>query len=223
MSGNVLVLIGSPRHAKGTACSIAAYLADRLRTRGVAAETAAILPAMRNVSEGAILLQRCAAAHRLILISPLYVDSLPAPVMAWMELYHARRRAQSMPARQAMGAIVHCGFPEASQNETALGICEEFAAESGIDWMGGIPLGGVGALGGRPLERTGVMGRHLRRGLDLAAVAWAGGQPLAADSVALASRPLMARWLYCLVGNMGFLAGALRNRTLGSIHARPCE
>ena len=83
---------------------------------------------------------------------PLYVDTLPAPVLrsssGWR--FAARSRPRCSPpgprrcSRRAMfSALVNCGFPEAAHIAPALAVSAQFAAEAGFAWAGGLALAGV--------------------------------------------------------------------------------
>jgi hypothetical protein len=88
-------------------------------------------------------------------------------------------------------AIVNSGFPEIHQNAVALAICEEFAAQSGIAWAGGLALGGGGMVGGQPLtetKRSGPPVKHVIQALDLTAAALSDGLPVPAQAVKLMAK-----------------------------------
>jgi len=82
-------------------------------------------------------------------------------------------------------------------------------------------VGAGGALNGQPLEARGRVTRPLRRALTLAAEALAHGLPVPQESVDLAAKPLLPRWLYLLMAHTGWLAQAWKRRTLFRLNARP--
>ena len=88
-----------------------------------------------------------------------------------LALIAAHRRATAgAPLPQRLVAIVNSGFPETHQNAVALAICQEFAAQGGITWSGGLALGGGGVVGLQPLtvtKRSGPPIRHVIQALDL--------------------------------------------------------
>ena len=91
-------------------------------------------------------------ADLLVLAFPLYVDSLPAPVLAWLLSCEKLRAEASRSGRslrsQAMIAAVNCGFYEGVQNENALAIVANFCARAGIEWRGGLGIGSGGMIKG---------------------------------------------------------------------------
>lgn len=64
-------------------------------------------------------------------------------------------------------AIANCGFPEANQNRFALAICEQFALETGIQWVGGLALGMGGNISGKSFDKLGSMVANVKKSLDL--------------------------------------------------------
>ena len=94
------------------------------------------------------------AADLVMLAFPLYVDSLPAPVMNALEHIAAHRASQAeTKPHQLFAAISNCGFPEPDHNATALAICENFARLTYFNWAGSLALGaGEGMVHGMPLN-----------------------------------------------------------------------
>lgn len=90
-------------------------------------------------------------AELLVLAFPLYVDSLPAPVLAWLvslEKLRSQSAARESLPPQAMVAAVNCGFYEGVQNKSALEIVANFCARAGIEWRGGLGIGSGGMMKG---------------------------------------------------------------------------
>ncbi len=116
---------------------------------------------------------------------------------------------------------MNSGFPEASQNATALRICRRFADEARFEWAGGIALGGGEAIGGRPLAKVGGMARNVVRALDLAASELAAGRPVPEAAIRLMARPLVPTWLYLLFGRRGWRRRAARHHAGDRMDARP--
>jgi hypothetical protein len=212
-----LLLMGSPKHGKSNSASLGAYLTARLTEAGVEGRMLSIAHALRSPEGAHGLLDAVDGADLVVLLSPLYVDSLPSGVIRALELVAARRRTRA--ARFA--AVVNCGFPEAAQNETALAICRRFAAEAGFEWAGGLGLGMGEAIGGRPLQEAGGMVRNAMKALDLAAAALARGRAIPEEAVRLMGKPFVPRWLYILMGNFGWKRQARKHGTAGRLNARP--
>jgi hypothetical protein len=217
-----LLIVGSPKTDEpSTSKALGSYLLERLGGHGW--ETAALtLRASLHREEGeAALLAAVDRAGLILLVFPLYVDALSYLVTKALTVMAAHRKAAAAPPPQRLVAIVNSGFPETHQNAVALAICREFAAESGIEWAGGLALGGGGAVGGQPLtdkKRSGPPTVRLTQALDLTAAALAQGRPVPAQAVKLLAQspiPLMPfalwRWLYMRLGSKGMVQAAADN------------
>lgn len=214
-----LVLLGSPKTSPSNSASLGAYLVERLIGRGVGARILSVPRALRSPEATDALLDAADGADLVVLATPLYVDSLPSGVIRALELMAARERTGAC----RFAAVMNCGFPEASQNRTALAICRRFAAEAGFEWAGGLALGMGEAIGGRPLKEAGGMVRRVVKALDLAGDALALGDPIPEEAVRLMAKPLVPRWLYILMGNRGWKKRAAKHGTTDALNARPHE
>ena len=219
----VLLLVGSPGGAKSTSESLGAYLLAQLLTKGFATEKVYIYPSVNSKKGRAALLAEADRADLVILVFPLYVDSLPAPVTRTLELIHDHRRQSSQAKATRFMAMTNCGFPEAHQCQTALSICRLFARQAGFEWAGGLALGGGGAIGGKPLEKAGGMAKSVRKALELAGTALAEGQSVPQAAVDLMAKPLMPTWLYLFSANLGWHLQARKNKVRKQLRARPFQ
>ena len=131
-----------------------------------------------------------------------------------------------VPVRQIFGVPFSWPSPTAasqrpSTTRPALAICEQFAAAAGFRWAGGLALGEGGAINGQPLAKAGGMVHNVVAALDLAAAALAEGEPVPAEAIALMARPFIPASAYMLMGDLGWLMQARRNRALTRLAARP--
>jgi hypothetical protein len=150
------------------------------------------------------LMEAVDGADLVMLAFPLYVDSLPAPVMAAFERIAARRLGKS-GNRPRFAAIANCGFPEAAHNRTALAICEAFARQAGFDWAGALALGaGEGLVHGAPLAEAGGPAIPIKNALNLAAAALLRGEAIPQSAVDLLAKPIIPGWMYRLMGVYGW-------------------
>ena len=218
-----LLLVGSPRGAKSNSESLGAYLLDQLRESGLETEKLRIYALLKSDEGRGKLLGAVDRAGIIVLAAPLYADSAPSGVIRAMELMLEARRGQEAPKKPWFVAIVNCGFPEARQNDTALRIYRRFAAEAGLEWAGGLALGGGEAIGRRPLDKTGRMLRRVRHSLDLAADALADDRPVPDEAVALMAKPVIPKWLYLSVGGMSWKRQARKEGAAQRLHDRPYE
>lgn len=200
-----LLLIGSPRTRKSTSQSLGGYLFAKLSERGVQTETIYIHTTMRSKERMVTLLKAVEAADLVTLAFPLYVDSLPSPVIEALERIALDRSCKEISHRQLFAAISNCGFPEAQHNRVALAICETFAKQTGFDWAGSLALGaGQGLVNGTPLAELDGRANSLKRSLEMAAKALADGNRIPRTASDLMAKPVISPWLYRLIGIYGW-------------------
>jgi multimeric flavodoxin WrbA len=228
---NALLLVGSPR-VNSTSEILGAYLIDRLRGKGFETERVRIYPSMKTDKGCKDLLSSVDHSDILILAFPLYVDSLPSLVTKALEMISEHRESQENPKRHQFVAISNCGFPEAYQNDTALAISRRFAREKEMQWVGSLGVGGgepIGLLskllGGKPLEKLGVISRNEKKSLDLMAEFLSTGRAMSQEVMELRTNRPMPKWLYVLAGTVLFIwrRKARKNKVRGSIYDRPYQ
>lgn len=212
------MLIGSPKPKISTSASIAKYLEKKFE-QALQVEVLNICKELKTSERHVVMIGAFQQADTVILIAPLYVDSLPAPVTRFLELISENRLGNSR--EQSLVAIINAGFPEADHNETALAICENFARENKLQWAGGLPIGMGGVISGAPLQKLGGMVHKLTRALDLAAEAVLGGEALPEEAIKMASTPFMPHWLYRLMGNISWKMQARKFGMANKINSRP--
>ena len=215
-----LLLVGSPRMQKSTSSSLGSYLFEQLSLRGVETETIYLYKAITAIERMNALRAAVDSADLVVLAFPLYVDTLPAPVISVFENIVMHCKGNSKLTRFA--AIVNCGFPEAQQNDNAIAVCSEFARSAGFEWMGGLSLGqGEGLVSAKPLNALGGQGAPIRQALEIAAGALAIGQPVPDNAQALLSKSLMPVWMYKLGGTVGWKMKSRKYGTQKLLKATP--
>jgi hypothetical protein len=211
---NVLLLIGSPKPGESSSESLGTYLLQELESRGLKTRTMKVVKAVRN-EEAREELRTAVAESDLVVVSfPLYVDSLPAPLIRALELiagWRAEAGDGALPAdgstgdgKPALVAICQSGFPEVEQSEIAIEICRYFAAAAGFEWAGGLILGAGGMIDGQPLRKLKGMMRSAVRSLDLTAEELAAGRPVPEEAARLMAKPPIPALGYRFMANRGW-------------------
>ena len=216
-----LLLVGSPRTRKSTSYSLGGYLFERLSAQSVHTETVYLHTVLRSPERMKALLDAVDGADLVTLAFPLYIDSLPAPVIEALDRIAAHRRGREQTHRQLFTAIANSGFPEAHHNATALAICETFARQAEFEWAGSLALGGGEMVNGRPLTEMGGRAIPLRKALDIAAEALTRGQAIPKAAQEILAKPGIPRWLYRLIGNYGWKPRAKRYGAEKSLKRQP--
>jgi multimeric flavodoxin WrbA len=199
-----LLLVGSPRGIdRSSSGRLGGRLLDALKERGFETERLHVHAVVRAPAETEQALVAIESAGVVILSLPLYVDSFPAPVIALLERIAERRTGAG---RVRFLLLIQCGFPERTQNMTALAIAERFAAEAGWEWLGGLAFGAMENYGGSAAEA-----------LPRIAEAIADGKPI--PEVTL--KRVMPAWFYRLGGNIMWRRQAKKNGVARRLRAKP--
>ncbi|MGD0328939.1 MAG: NAD(P)H-dependent oxidoreductase [Nitrososphaeria archaeon] len=223
MSKHVILLIGSPKSYASTSNALGDYLIKKLEKQGFVSDKIYIYDAMKTDKDAVHILQSIDDADLLILTFPLYVDNIPSQVIALLELIFKHRSLQKEPKKQKILSLSNSGFPEASQSETAHAICRKFASETKIEWIGGLALGGGGAIGGTNLEDVGRIGGGVRKALELVANSICEDKPLPDEALKLMKRPLVSPLMYTWFGDAAWKKAAKENGVENRLYERPYQ
>jgi hypothetical protein len=201
---NTLLLIGSPKPGASASRSFGEAALGRLAARGAETRTARVTPAFRSPAAMERLMADIEWADLVLLSFPVYVDTLPAPVMRLLETWGrgagAAGTTDKHPVRLA--ALVQCGFPEAQQCALAIDVCEQFCRESGVGWAGALAFGCGGALSGRAPERSPLA--KAVPALDEAADALAAGREIPGEARRVFGRQFAPTWTYTLFSGLSW-------------------
>ena len=211
--GRALLIVGSPRvKSPSTSGVLGGYVVEQLKQRGWETESLTLRGHLLQGKGQTEFLAAVDRANLILLVFPLYIDSLPFLMMKSLEVMaeHISTRSQESPKR--LFAIANNGFPEAHNNAVALAICRRFAADTGMVWSGGLAMGaGLTLFNGQPIEeaqRKLLPVKHVIQALDIASAALADGQivpPEAAKLMAKTPIPFMPfrlwRWVFIKLMN----------------------
>ncbi|MCK5303170.1 MAG: hypothetical protein KAJ96_08510 [Candidatus Thorarchaeota archaeon] len=217
----VLLLVGSPFGFRSTSSSLGSYLMDRLTEKGFTTNKVHIHKSVKSQEGIEELLHLVGISDLVVLTFPLYVDSLPAPIIKAMEIITKHHEEAANTRRQKFIAISNSGFPEASQILIALEICRCFAQRSGFEWAGGLALGMGPAIRRKPLDEVGGMARNVKKALDLTAHALSEEKAVPEEATKLMEKSIIPRTLYMWMGNRGWKQQAKKNRVLDRIRVQP--
>lgn len=215
-----VLLVGSPRTAKSTSHALGGHLMQQLEARGMQTQTIHIHTSINSAQRTQDMLNAVQQADLLVLASPLYVDSLPAPVIRALE----KIASQPHEKTTRFAAIANCGFPEAQHNQAMLAICAQFASEKGFAWQGGLSLGGgEGLVHGTPLNQLDGRAIPIRQALNMAAEALAQGMPIPQKAIQLLARPIVPAWLYRFLGTFGWEKAAKKYGRQNQLNHQPYQ
>lgn len=214
-----LLLIGSPKVKNSTSETLGGYLLERLGEKGYEVEKFNVAVTLKkDIQE---LLEKVNKADLLIIAFPLYVDSLPAPLIKVLELIYENRKETKNHKKQSLIAVINCGFPEAFHNITALKICENFSSKVGFNWLGGLKMGEGPMVNGRPLKELGGMFRNIVKAMDITIEAIANDKEVPLEAKNMFSKGLIPAWVYTFAGNMGWKPAAKKFNAHKRLYERP--
>jgi Flavodoxin-like fold len=217
---NAFLLVGSPKGRNSASYRLGSMLAEGIRKRGAAVSEEMVHEGLRSEDGTARLLDSVDAADLVIFAFPLYIDSLPAPFTRLLELVAEHRTPIASPGTPRLAAIVQCGFPEAHQCDTAVGICRLFAERTGMRWSGALAMGMGGSVGG-DLGKLPGGGKNILDAIGMASESLANGGAIPNAATTLFAKPLMPRWMYTLVGNWGWRMQLRKNKGRRPLAYRP--
>ncbi len=220
-SRHFLAMVGSPKMSKSTSGSLANYIFGRMPEEGVVKDIVHVGRALKKEELWSELTSDLEAADTIILVFPLYWDSMPSHLTRGLERLRAHRGTSAPGKTQQLVAIVNNGFAEPEHNLTAIEICKIFAKEMGLEWGGGLIVPGGAAIDGRPLEDAGGMTRKLRTSLDLAVEHMVRGDPIPKEVEDKVAEQIYPAWVNNIFGGIGWRYQKRRVGGKGSLRARP--
>ena len=199
------LIVGSPKTLSPSTSSVLGNtLLERLKEHDWETESLTLKASLCTQQGERALLAVVDRADLLLFAFPLYIDALPFLMTKALEVIADHRQDADHRRPQRLFAIANNGFPEAYQNHLALSICQRFAAETGLIWVGGLAMGaGETLCGGHPLKATGELApvpcAHVISALDATAADLARGQavpPEATQQIARNPIPYTPFWLW---------------------------
>ena len=209
MKQTITLLNGSPRR-RSTSGSIIDHLVESLSDDFD-------IRCHRAGDDTGELIDSIDGSHLLIVVSPLYWDSIPSDLLNTFKSI-----SETDLEGKGMIAIINCGFPEAYQADTAIEICRNMAIKSGMEWKGGLTIGGGGSIDGRPLSTYGPE-RNAVRALDLMCESIIKGEGLTSEAEGLAALPFFPTTLYIIAANHHWRRLARKNGIKRGLRARPYD
>ena len=95
---------------------------------------------LRTPADHQPILQALKDAGKVVFVTPLYVDGVPSHMLPFMREMEDFCRGNGL--RLKVYVIANNGFIEGKQNEPLMQVMENFCVRSGLEWCGGIGIGG---------------------------------------------------------------------------------
>lgn len=198
----IIAVTGSTRGIKTASESMVNYLAAKLASAGLDLKKYRAYQIFHDEEKVQMLINSLEASDLLLICSPVYVHSLPFPLLNLMEQLAQKTAVEFWQDKKMLG-IIHSGYPEEIQRKVSLAVCQNFADQLGIKWLGGLGFGGSPIIDGRPLEEVGRMTKWLRRSLDELSKSISSGNRISDDAKKYAKRhfPAIPLWILKMMLN----------------------
>lgn len=154
----ILIFNGSPRK-KGTSYSFARTIKSLAEEDGNTAEIIHIIEYLEEGKSFEDLKKIILESNIIGISSPLYVDSLPHPVIWFFE--ELSKHCKEELKGKSFFAVGQCAFPYAELVNTLLGSCRCFAEVAEMKYLGGLAYGGGVMINGELLENLGKKGKKM--------------------------------------------------------------
>lgn len=163
-----VLLAGSPLPGTTNSDAIAAWLHGQLTALGATARVTSLRALERDPAAHASVLDDLDAEATLVPISPVFLDTPPAQLLAWMARICDDRRDRGATGGRLL-PFCHSGYLEDTHREASIRIWTHFAADARLQLIDAVGFGGTSPIGGRPLDEGGFLTSRLRDALGLLA------------------------------------------------------
>lgn len=211
MIKSILMIIGSPRLEKSTSHSLARYVLEGLDLRGWKTDMVfshTLFDSKKSLKE---LKQQIKDVDIIGLSFPLYVDSIPGPMVEVLSALCKGKELIRGKRDQKVFAMVNSGFPEPTHSFVAVEMCEQFSKEYGASFLGGLTIGAGPIVQGLPIKQVKRRSKRLVKALD-ETISGLDEQECIPEKVKkLLSKPIFPKRLYLFLGTRVLINRARKN------------
>lgn len=215
-----LFLNGSPRQQESNSDIIVNYLISKLQERLIETSKIYLAEAVKSNDQIIDMFNSINISNSIVLVAPVYFDSLPFIAIKAMELITKYRQSTKVNIPRFY-AITNCGFPEEFHNDIAIANARFFAQQCNFKWAGGIGLG----MGGNIMRKSGQYDSKINKNtkmiLDKIEAAISEQKDITYDAIELAKKPAMPIWLYNFLVNRYWKKQAKMNKVNRKLNATP--
>ncbi len=188
---HVLLLIGSPKGLNaGNSSRLGKAVVEPLEALGWRTESLHLHAAIGSQETLDQLMEAIDSADLIVLSMPLYVDSLPAPVIEALYRVAQHRDGMTSRSKPRFISLVNCGFVDPWQNAGAQRMVQQFCKRANLEWAGSLSLG----MGGNT-------NTSIREAISLIVESAQREQPVPPRVTELTRKRVMPPLLYVLGGN----------------------
>ena len=211
---NTVIINGSPKAKDSGSGRLIEKIGELLERKPTIYHANRLIRRENNVTELSNILK----ADVLLFVFPLYIDSLPAPLIKLLTIIE--NEAMNVNGKgPIVYAICNCGFFEPEHNRVAIDTVKNFSAHVGMSWGYGIGIGG-GALVASQSKNISPKGSAANVYTVLCELGKDIESPYK-EKRDVFINPTMPRFLYKLVGNLGWYQMAIKYGSIRSLKAKP--
>lgn len=213
MSGlkRVAFLVGSPKGLERSGSAILGRVViDGLEKLGWQSTAVHLHASVKSEDSRVSLIEAVDQSDLVVLSLPLYVDSLPAPVIEALASIAQSRSGRDVESVPRFFSIVNCGFVDPWQNAGAQNMLKLFCKEAKLEPIGDLSLGAGGAIT-----------KKVRQAFDLVIAALHEEKDVPDRVKELTKRRVMPAFLYVLGGNFMWNKQAKVNGVRDQLKAQP--
>jgi len=199
MKSEILLLSGSYRGNKTTSNSILRYLSQHIENEHYSITQLKLSSHVPDKENDDLIFSHINSADLIILCSPKYNLSLPAPVMYLFEMLHQRKNELIEKTRKFISILQ---FEAPIGGKTAQKMCRNFSDNMGFSWYGDLTLPGAGEIKGRPLEETENMMKNIRKSIVMTAKAISDGLPVPEKARNIGKKQMPTRLIILIVNSL---------------------
>ncbi len=208
----IVAINGSPK-TKGVSAMLLEQLGGRLQGKLEIEQAMKLLKTPEKLAD--ILSADC-----LLIVYPLYVDALPAPLLKVLTLLEeaAQTVAQDQPLPKVY-ALCNCGYAEPQQISLSFKMLQHFCSRAGLTWQQGVAIGAGGFLQPKMKDLTKGPTKPIAQALDALAKAVDGREVPSGQNVFTA--PQIPLFIYKVGATLSWHIAARKNGASGKLKARP--
>ena len=170
------------------------------------------------IKEKSTIIDNINKSDVIILISPIYENSVPSIVIEFFEEISENKNSLITKNRK-MFVITNSGFPEIEASKSAITTCGLFARDMNFKWLGGIAVAPGTLIDGGELGKT---YKKLISALNFIAEDICADKEISKEVFKLASKPFISPLIYRFAGRV------IQNKTIKNIgrdyfFAKPLE
>ncbi len=210
----IVIINGSPKIKVSVSKMLIDFLQRQFSQPAPVFQATQLIEKLADRDELSALLQ----SDALLLVFPLYIDALPAPLVKLLNSLEALIAEEQPKKLPALYMLVNCGFFEAHHNFLAKEIVENFALACGFNWNNGLAIGCGGSLLTFATNCDSPVTQQIYKQLKELAQAIDTQQELQETKFI---QPQMPRITYMLSGNLAWRKAAKKRNTRLSLKAKP--